>query len=511
LAECLLALLGDEDPAVFSAGAEYLKNTGYAVDCLKSRVERDQHGAVFAATRRAIELADVSSKQRDLVLSSVRVASLADEELLDLFLRLAERPADLSASRRAVYRARFAKELVERHADSRAARDSFAAPLLARIPDAAGRRAWLEITRNAGDGHWREEPSTELLAAAAADDDRSVRTFAYSWLAKDHPLSVDRLPHVAEDLAIEDATTRLDVVRSIGDGRSAALLVALRRVLDGARGDLRSATLGKMISVGRGDAAPDLVTELRSAPWQFTTWWFRILEEGLGSEVVARELVDLVKSDPTLLPKLAMWLRNDRQSRGELSSATVEAVIRGLPPDSLTPEVVSAVAMQLDPATVKPIVLQLLASKRREDVVAAIQLVSQLRIDAAWDTLAKLLETGDGEIKQRAIDALTTLREYRELRRAVLADEGDARRVAFEKARELMKSGKSDQRAGAALALAATADVAAIPLLLDLLGDEDATVRAAARLALEKLAERASAVMPADAPKKNDEKKKSGQ
>ncbi|HET6164822.1 MAG TPA: hypothetical protein VFG37_14225, partial [Planctomycetota bacterium] len=152
LAECILALLGDEDPAVFSAGAENLKNTAYAVDSLK-KVERDQHGAVFAATRRAIELAAVSSKHRDLVLSSVRVASLEDEELLDLFLRLAQRPADLSASRRAVLRARFARELVERHADSRAARDSFAAPLLSRIPDAAGRRAWLEITRNAGDGH----------------------------------------------------------------------------------------------------------------------------------------------------------------------------------------------------------------------------------------------------------------------------------------------------------------------------------------------------------------------
>jgi HEAT repeat protein len=505
---CMLALFGDDDPSVFSVGADLLD--GYGAGSF-NETGRDRHEAILAVGRRAIEMPGLSAKVRDIVLSKIPSYALDDDELFDLFTRLADRPTEMSDVRRAALREKYARVMMERHMTSPEARDVFAAAIFRRIRDVVGMKLWLQVAPTIGNDALTSRFFPELGGAAAASADREVRMLAYARIAKNQGASASRLPHLGEDLAGADAATQLTVLRAIGWGREPSALPALRNVLENSSGELHKAALEALINVGGNEAAPDLLAEFRRSPRNFDASQFSTIEAGLGSEVLAHEIVGAVAADPNLAGwSLTHWVSSDSNNR-HLSAATVEAVVRNLPKEKLTRDVVASAAMVLSPEVVRPIVMDLLKSTNRDDVLAALRLVWQLRIDAAWTPVAALLDEGDGEIKQRAIDALTRLREYRDLRRTVLADDGDARREAFEKARALAKSGTAEQRAGSALALAATADVAAIPLLLDLLGDADANVRSAAKLALEKLAERAPAPAPAEAPKKDDEKKKSGQ
>jgi HEAT repeat protein len=502
---CMLALLGDDDPSVFTVGAELLDSDGRNSF---RETGRDRHEAILAVGRRAIEMPGLSAKTRDVVLSKLPWKALDDEELFDLFTRLADRPVEMSDTWRAAVREKCARGMMERHVTSPEARDVFAAAIFRRIQDVDGMKHWLQVVPTTGDEHWSDRSFPELAAAAVASADREVRMIAYARIAK-NVLPAGRLPHLGEDLAGADVAMQLTVLRAIGWGHEPSALPALRKVLENSSGELHKAALEALINVGGNEAAPDLLVEFRRSPRNFDASLFSTIEAGLGSEVLAHEIVGAVTADSNLAGwSLSHWVSSDSNNR-HLSAATVEAVVRNLPKEKLTRDVVASAAMVLSPEVVRPIVMDLLKSTNRDDVLAALRLVSQLRIDAAWTPVAALLDEGDGEIRQRAIDALTKLREYRDLKRTVLADDGDARREAFEKARALAKSGTPEQRAGSALALAATADVAAIPLLLDLLGDADASVRSAAKLALEKLAERATP--PAEAPKKDDEKKKSGQ
>jgi HEAT repeat protein len=391
------------------------------------------------------------------------------------------------------------------------ARDVFAAATFRRIRDAEGMKLWLTSAPSAGSDAASSRFFPELGAAAAASADREIRMLAYTRITKNGGAAASGLPHLGEDLAGADVATQLMVLRAIGRGHEPSVLPALRKVLENSSGELHKAALEALVRAGGNDAAPDFLAEFRRSPRDFDVSLFRTIEAGLGSEAFARAIVDVVTADPSLANyPLVNWIQTETNNR-LLSAATVEAVVRDLPKERLTRDVVSSAALLLPPEVVRPIVLDLLKSPNRDDVICALGLVARLRIDAAWTPVASLLDARDGEITKRAIDALTKLREYRDLKRAVLADDGDARREAFEKARALAKSGTAEQRAGSALALAATADVAAIPLLLDLLGDADASVRSAAKLALEKLAERAVAAVPAEASKKDDDKKKSGQ
>jgi HEAT repeat protein len=61
------------------------------------------------------------------------------------------------------------------------------------------------------------------------------------------------------------------------------------------------------------------------------------------------------------------------------------------------------------------------------------------------------------------------------------------RSAAFKTAKEMAESPDPIQRRGAAFALAALGDTGAVPLLLTLLNDEDATVREAATNALQRI------------------------
>jgi HEAT repeat protein len=504
---CMLALLGDDDPSVFTVGADLLASEG--TNSFRE-TGRDRHEAIVAIGRRAIEAPGLSAKDREVVLSNLPCDALDDDELFDLFTRLAGGPAEMSDVRRAAVRENYARRMMWRHVSTPEARDAFAAAIFRRIQDAAGMKVWLQVAPTVGNDASSPRFLPELGAAAAASADREVRLLVYAFAAR-NTLNAGRMPHLGEDLAEAETATQLTVLRAIGWGREPSALPALRKVLENSSGELHKAALEALTHVGGNDAAPDFLAEFRRSPRNFDVSLFRTIEAGLGSEALARAIVDVVAADPGLVSwPLADWVNSDASNR-RLSAATVEAVCRILPKERLTREVVSSAALLLPPEVVRPIVMDLLKSPNRDDVIGALRLVGRLRIDVAWTQVAALLDASDGEITQQAIDALTKLREYRDLKRTVLADDGDARRAAFEKARALAKSGTAEQRAGSALALAATADVAAIPLLLDLLGDADASVRSAAKLALEKLAERAPATAPAEAPKKDEDKKKSGQ
>jgi HEAT repeat protein len=505
---CMLALLGDDDPSVFAEGAGLLAGDG---NNAFKETGWDRHEAIVAIGRHAIEAPGLGAKDRDVVLNKLPSLALEDDEIFDLFGRLADRPAEMSDVRRASVREGYARWMMGRHVSTPEARDAYAAAIFRRIQDTGGMKIWLRVAPTTGDGHWGDRAFPELAAAAVASADHDVRMVAYSSLAKNSRLTASRLPHIDEDLAGTDVATQLTVLRAIGWGRAPSALPAVRKVLENSAGELHRAALEALANVGGDAAAPDFLAEFRRSPKDFDTSQFHTIESGLGSEVLAREIVAAAAADPDVVVwHLSRWLQSGPNLR-TLTAATIDAVMRGLPAEQRTITVVSVAAMQVSPDVIRPIVLDFLKSSRRDDVLGALRLVASLRIDAAWTPVVALLDTGDGEVKQQAIDALTKLREYRDLKRTVLADDGDARREAFEKARALAKSGTAEQRAGSALALAATADVAAIPLLLDLLGDADASVRSAAKLALEKLAERAVAAVPAEASKKDDDKKKSGQ
>jgi len=504
---CMLALLGDNDPSVFAEGAGLLAGDG---NNAFKETGWDRHEAIVAIGRHAIEAPGLGAKDRDVVLNKLPSLALEDDEIFDLFGRLADRPAEMSDVRRASVREGYARWMMGRHVPTPEARDAYAAAIFRRIQDTAGMKIWLRVAPTTGDGHWGDRAFPELAAAAVASADHDVRMLAYATISK-NLLPAGRMPHLGDDLAGADGATQLTVLRAIGWGREPSVLPALRKVLENSSGELHKAALDALVRAGGNDAAPDFLAEFRRSPRDFDVSLFRTIEAGLGSEAFARAIVDVVAADPSLSNyPFVNWIQTETNNR-LLSAATVEAVVRDLPKERLTRDVVSSAALLLPPEVVRPIVLDLLKSSNRDDVICALGLVARLRIDAAWTPVASLLDARDGEITKRAIDALTKLREYRDLKRTVLTDDGDARREAFEKARALAKSGTAEQRAGSALALAATADVAAIPLLLDLLGDADASVRSAAKLALEKLAERAVASVPAEAPKKDDDKKKSGQ
>lgn len=128
---------------------------------------------------------------------------------------------------------------------------------------------------------------------------------------------------------------------------------------------------------------------------------------------------------------------------------------------------------------------QVLAALRTAElpaVNAAASVAAQRHLKEAWPLLLAMNRY------QSAVDALERLRsyflgmkEYRDLEQSLETD-------ALAKARRLATDPSPNVRRAAALALAAIGDRDAIGVLLDLVTDEDETVRAAAERALERLA-----------------------
>jgi HEAT repeat protein len=497
----LLKFLGDDDPSVFCAGANKLEYQGMSVGPEHATSSRE---AIVTALRHAVTLKDVTLAKRSAVLTKLPINGLADDELFELFSRLGELPADADAGWRASIRQSFCSTLLGRHLGENVF-GADAAKRLLQIPDAAGRRQWFEAYRQSD-----FSISPAALEAVKADD-VALRVLGYRELSSGR--NAGDLPHVAEDLRSSDPAVVLAAVKAIGSGEHPELVAPLQSLVASPDWGLHLAAVRALAGVGGKAVADELVAVMKSTSKDGGEFpYLRQLEQALGAERLAKELVAVAQRHGTS-NQICWWMREG--SELTVSEQCVAEFVRQLPPELVGINILDLLASHLPPDLLASVVRLGLRSSDGVEVKLAARLAGGYHIEAAWPDLVALLDTGVGRAREEAIASLKSLRDYRDLRRTFAADDSDARRDAFEKAKLMTKSTVAEQRAGAAIALAATGDVAAIPPLLDLLGDGDESVRAAARKALEKLADRAVAI-PAERPKSEEEKgadgnKKKGQ
>jgi HEAT repeat protein len=487
----LLKFLGDDDPSVFSAGASKFEYQGASVGAEHATSSRE---AILAALRHAVTLKDVSLAKRSIVLTRLPINGLADDELFELFARLGELPADADAGWRASIRQSFCSTLLARHRGEYVF-GADAAKRLLQIPDAAGRRQWFEAYCQS------DFPIALAALEAVKVDDVALRVLGYRGLSSGHVAG--DLPHVAEDLQSSDPAVVLAAVKAIGSGERPGLVAPLRKLVASDDRELHVAALRALASVGGKEVADELLVVMKATSKDGGEFpYLRQLEHAFGAERLANELVAVARLHGTS-NQICWWMREGSDLC--VSEECVADFVRQLPPELVSINILDLLASHLPPAVLAMVVRVGLRSGNGIEVELAARLAGGYHIEAAWPDLVALLDTGVGQAREEAIAALKSLRDYRELRRTFAADDSDARRDAFEKAKTMTKSSVAEQRAGAAIALAATGDVAAIPPLLDLLGDGDESVRSAARKALEKLADRAAAP-PVESPKGGDTK-----
>lgn len=487
----LLRFLSDGDPTLFVEGAVRIENFGrFQAD----DVPAGSRAGLLAALNLALELPEVPLTKRYTVLSQLPLEGLGDDEIFDLFVRLATKPQEADADWRTSVRERFAQSLLRRKSEND--RDAYGASLLLKIPDAVGRRVWFASTRSRNGG------LRQSAIQAVKSGDVELRRLGYVELA--FGMRAAEMPHAVEDLGSADPAVVLAAVKAIGWGEAPELVAPLRKLLAReSSGELHDAALRALANVGGKEVADELLAAMKATPKDGEFRYLRQLEQALGAERLAQELVAVARAHGTS-NSICGWMRIDNGMR--VSGECASAFVRQLPPELVGSNVLDLLADQLEPDVLASLVIQRLRDGKGGEVASAARLAGHYHIEAAWSALVRLLDTGVGQTREEAIAALKQLRDYRELRRSFTADDdSDARRDALEKAKAMAKSANAEQRMGATIALAAIGDVAAIPTLLEMLADSDRDVRVAAKKALEKLADRA-VVQPAEAPKSGDEK-----
>lgn len=477
--QLLLRALADGAPELYLWAVERIKAAN------NFQFGEALHEELRAAVLAALSIPTLSLERRAVPFERLPMGSLTDDARVDLFVRLAAAPADADLTWRRAVRARCLVGFPS--TETSPAVDLLRAHWFDRISDPDGRRQWLD--------HWLTPTNQSspldrraLAHLAAADPDRGVRALAYAWLASQHT-AVEKLPHLADDLRDPDPSFVLSALNAVGWGEAPQLVPVLRDLMK--RGDsvVHETAFRVLATLAGPAAAPDLRERLHTTVKGEEYPFLRELLAAIGPEEFAKELVATVRRFGRA-DEVRWWIQRqlDPVMRAD-SLPFATAFLEGCPPELVTTDLVKTLAKSLPADRLDAAVIDQLRRASGLARIELIKLISQWHVVAARSELLKLLDGSEAAVRDEAISALESLREYQSTRDRLLADDSDAIRAALDKAKSMLTSKLPEQRIGAALALAATRDAAALPILLDLLADSDASVRAAATRALERLAE----------------------
>jgi hypothetical protein len=375
------------------------------------------------------------------------------------------------------------------------------------IPSAEGVIQWVEF--------WIAKSGTgarEAWLHAAAYPDTRVRTVAYAAIVQaqrrfdgvsqqwreDPPILTrpvsEVFPHLAEDLASENAKLRANAVPVACLVPDPTLAKDLRALHDRAAGESRARLLEVLVRAA-GKASMDVVRgDLASKDPVVRT-------EALGRLVITLGVEDPAEVRAYMaaggLPSevAGLWLQWDPTPSLTLLRAFLQSV-----PAAGIDEYVLAAAGRLPAGERWLIHSGAFASPTPHTRYVAAERAAGWRVVEAIPRLSEALDDPDEGVRSAAQSALETLRTYIDLKASAsrIGKGGDAN--TFATAEDMLKDASPLKRKGAVLALAALGDKAAIPILLKALDDPDPSVQEAALGALERLGGKP----PTQAEKKKD-------
>lgn len=337
------------------------------------------------------------------------------------------------------------------------------------------------------------------LVAVAAAEAPAVRTAAYLALAACGFCDLGRLPRLADDLAGAAPTDSggriifLPGLELILGCRNEAAVPLLRQVLNRACGQeacaFSSRVLSALVEILGDGALPDLQAGMFAQDFGLAFVATRTLVEMRG-EQAATDIAAALERVAADQPLHAVT---------QLDPAILAGLVRAIRPAAIPTELVSA-GGRLSAADLHLLLEKVAQGAPPLSVAKAIQVAASYGSLADLEPLAALAVSGSVEVRVSVARAMALIRQ-----RGAAAD-GLApaqRSAALQRARELATAKDPLQRRGAAAALAALRDASAVPVLLDLLADPEATVRTAAVEALEKLGRTVTAEAPV-APQADD-------
>lgn len=360
---------------------------------------------------------------------------------------------------------------------------------------AVSERGQLALLRKAsprGPATQRVALPSGLIEAAARSPHPRVREEAYDALGELSQAGADvagvvrALPHVRADVGVP-AAAGTKIARE-----AFALLVPLAgpEFLDAARAARANPAISASSSLGffhRCASAAEGLAEIKKA----------LRSSGMEA-IAARRLLAAypVEDAVAALVELAVAGGDaaaalngpeiDGVETPEFSGAVVDRFIASVADELVTAALVEPRAKCLSLATLVRALKLLLARPDAESEIAACRIAGELALAELKPDLA-LQAAGQFPAVRR--EALRALEEIERAGQSADPSAERQQRSAAAAAEELLQSPDPVQRQGAAFALGALGEIAAIPALLELLSDTDAAVRGAALKALERLGE----------------------
>lgn len=436
--------------------------------------------AAWAALREVLDgTASVSLRGAvlDLVVTSTEHETFTPAQLGEVFARLAGL-SWLGERNVGGYQSGLAQRMLLRPKGEREPAFAFARAAFA-AGDTDGRRALLEACRSQG---LTLEPEIHaLVLEAAASDDPTLRREAYAGLDDSMGLDLGRLPHLRDDIAGGSISAFLVLPEAPDPSFAPAIASLLDQVTRSGKWPLIVAkryaaadpdgAFERLLPVLRAtDTSPDGVSLRRE---MFSLLW-EVDADAMVAHLLAGTLgIDV---DGTLATRIPLEAR--------------ERLARELPADRLTAQWMShlwLVRPTLDPEAARALMGKGLQGTDGGLLLPALEIAETL---AGPDDLPRIVELADAgplDVRKAATETLAKIRARLEERAAIELFGPSGRVEALKRARAMAGGSDPTQRRAAALALGALGDPAAVPVLLDLVSDEDPEVRAAALAALERL------------------------
>lgn len=369
-------------------------------------------------------------------------------------------------------------------ADVRAARFvRFASAAIVQTKDSEGRRQLLESVPDRFDS---APGAAELVLVAARDTDPMVRVIGYARTSGADRLDIALYPSLIDDVA-SGWPSAFDLLRGHETRDHADAIAAfldrrleLRKTpgaLDPARVDawVGSAASALVAALGNKEGADRLRAILEREGRSFLERVGPLLFE-IDGPAFASDLASGAVVVPDLMSKDVL----------RFGSPFCNQIAREIPAERLTVEWMGMHSL-LDADVAETLMRKALTSKDASVQLASLDLAPTL---AGPDDLPRILELADGgsvSVRAKASETLAKVQARLESRASIELLGPGGLAAALERARVMASSDDPKRRRGAALALGALGDKAAVPMLLDLLEDPDEAVQDAALRGLESL------------------------
>lgn len=328
---------------------------------------------------------------------------------------------------------------------------------------------WIDMT-------WKSDKLKEFEPYLDAADSPHVqaRMWAYGILMNwPQPPAGSRTPrHLLSDLSSAEPNVRSTAWQIASRFSDSALAPGIRAYVKHLKVKERAWPLDVLAQLIGKDAVPDLRVHLAERfSANLIRQLHRILGEGAADDIVAA-------ANRHGSGQVFMALSGDDAAK------TVTAVIKRLDVERIDRQALTVAARAMPDAAFRSLILNVLRNGSTRGKAHACTHAGIKRMADAWPVLMQLLEHEDGNVRNNAKKAIEEIRWFNEVKGGLSAT---ARADSLEKARALAKSTDAAKRRGAAFALAALGDAVAVPTLLELLEDREASVREAAVEALRSL------------------------